>query len=250
MEYSVSKLARIAGISIRTLHHYDKIGLLKPAIRAESRYRYYGKQELYRLQQILFFRELGFRLKDIKKILDDPDFDQTQALKYQRGELQKQRARLDTLLDTIDKTIKSIMEKQDMARIEDLYEGFSKENMEAWNKEVEEKYDSTIVNESRQNVEKLSQSQAKEILKEQERIAKEMAELLGEPVDSEKVVALMQRQHRTNEKFYKTSAEIFKGLGELYVSDARFTEYYDRFKPGTAVFMRDAMAYYADHFLK
>ncbi len=248
-KYSVSRLATLAGITIRTLHHYDKIGLLKPAKRAYSNYRYYGEEELHRLQQILFFKELGFPLKEIKPVLDDPNFDRMRALKYQRIQLLKQADRLQTLIQTIDKTINNLEEDTKM-NIEELYDGFSKEEVEAMHKEVEESYDAEVVAESWNNVKAMGAEGTKAVSQEMETIAKEMSALIGSPVDSENVVALMRRQHQANEMFYKTSAEIFKGLGDMYVSDPKFTEFYDKYASGTAEFMRDAMHYYADHELK
>lgn len=248
-KYSVSRLAALAGITIRTLHHYDKIGLLKPAHRAYSNYRYYGEEELRRLQQILFFKELGFSLKEIKPVLDDPNFDQLRALKFQRIQLLKQADRIQTLVQTIDKTIKNLEEDTTM-KVEELYDGFSKEEVEAMHKEVEESYGAEVVTESWNNIKEMGAEATKAISKEMEMIAKEMSLLIGSPLESGKVIELMKRQHEANERFYKTSAEVFKGLGDMYVSDSRFTEFYDKYAIGTAQFMRDAMHYYADHKLK
>lgn len=250
-KYTVSRLARLAGISIRTLHHYDKIGLLKPAKRAESRYRYYGKEELYRLQQILFFKELNFSLSKIQQILDDPDFDQIEALEYQKKLIEKQSDRLDKLLTTIDKTIKELKEDKTMLSDEELYEGFSKEQIEAWNKEVDEQYDPKMVAESRDNVSKMTKPEMDAIKTEQENQAKELAELMDEyAIDSEEVQAIIKRHHQINEKFYKTSAEVYKGLGDMYVSDSRFAEFYDRYKPGLSKYLRDAMHHFAGQHLE
>ena len=248
MEYSVSKLAVIAGISIRTLHYYDKIGLLTPAIRAQSRYRYYGKEELYRLQQILFFKELGFELKEIKKMLDDPEFDQLKALVFQKKQLAKQSKRLKTLIQTIDKTIQSLVEYKEMDIEKDLYKGLSKNEREAW-REVEEKYDKEVVQEAKIKAKNLGKEGVELVKLELAIIAKEMAAKQGNAIDSNEIVALMKRQHTANEAFYNTSAEMFKGLGDMYVSDPRFTQFYDDCKAGTAQFMRDAMHYYADNYL-
>lgn len=245
--YTVSRLARLAGISVRTLHHYDKIGLLKPAKRARSGYRYYRKEELYRLQQILFFKELNFSLTKIQRILDDPDFDQLEALQYQRKQIAVQAERMDKLLRTIDKTITELKENRIMVTDEELYEGFSKEQIEAWNKEVDRKYDPELVAESRTKVANMSKADIEAIKKEQKDQASELARLMGSHAhDSDEVQAVIRRHHQTNEKFYKTSAEVYKGLGDMYVSDPRFTEFYDKHKSGLAKFLRDAMHYFAD----
>lgn len=150
--YSIGELAKLAGVSIRTLRYYDKIDLLNPIERAESNYRYYGKDELYRLQQILFFKELDFELKKIKKLLDDPDFDQLKALTFQRKQVLNRKERLDKLLVTIDKTIKDLKEEKNMLTDEELYEGFSKEEIQKIKQEVTQKYDPKVVAESNKNV--------------------------------------------------------------------------------------------------
>src|SRR5512140_2485562 len=101
--YAVKQLAKMAGVSVRTLHHYDQIGLFKPSARTTAGYRQYGEKDLLRLQQILFFRELDFSLSEIKKILDRPGFDQTAALVNHRTLLRERVQRLHRLVKTIDK---------------------------------------------------------------------------------------------------------------------------------------------------
>lgn len=244
--YTVSQLAKLAGVSIRTLHHYDKIGLLKPAKRARSNYRYYTKTELYRLQQILFYKELDFELADIKKILDDPDFDQLKALKFQRQELLNRKIRLQKLVETINKTITEIKENKTMLTDEELYEGFSREEIREIKEEVNEKYDAEVVAESNQNIGKMTKADFDAIKEEQIQQAKDLAKLMDQAVDSDEVQAVIRRHHQTNEKFYKTSVEMYKGLADMYVSDVRFTEFYDKHKSGLAKFLRDAMYVYAE----
>jgi len=107
--YTISQLAKMAGVSVRTLRHYDQIGLLKPSSRTEAGYRLYERQDLLRLQQILFFRELDFPLSEIQDILDDPAFDQVQALEGHRRRLERRMARLTQLLRTLDKTLSQSM---------------------------------------------------------------------------------------------------------------------------------------------
>ena len=247
--YTVSQLSRMAGISIRTLHHYDKIGLLKPARRAESGYRYYGKQELYRLQQILFFKELEFPLKKIRQILDDPDFELLGALNYQKKELLKRRERLNVLLNTLDKTIKQIEEENEMVTEEEMYEGFSREQQEEYKREIREKYDPELVKESKENLKKMTRKEFSELKEEGILIARELAELMHRPKEDEEVQALVKRHYEMNNKYFETSAEVYKGIADLYVQDSRFAEYYDKHKKGLAKFLRDAIHYFADHSL-
>ena len=154
-QYSIGDLAKLAGVSIRTLRYYDKIGLLKPAERARSRYRYYGENELLRLQQILFYKELDFSLKEIMVMLDDSDFDIVNALKSHKTELKKRKSRIDKLLVTIEKTI-SNLEEGTMLNHEELYEGLPKEKAEAWRNEAIEKWGKETVENSETSLQKMS----------------------------------------------------------------------------------------------
>ena len=146
--YSVKQLARLAGVSVRTLHLYDEMELLKPSVRTEAGYRLYEEKELLRLQQILFYKELDFPLKDIADILDDPDFDRIRALESHRAALLARKDRIDSLLTTIDKTIQHLKKGDVMLSHEELYEGLPKEKAEAWRKEAEEKWGKDAVERS------------------------------------------------------------------------------------------------------
>jgi len=139
--YTISQLAKMAGVSARTLRHYDQIGLLEPSSRSAAGYRQYERRDLLRLQQILFFRELDFPLGEIQAILDDPDFDQVQALEGHRQRLQRRMARLSQLLHTLDKTLLQLTEDNMTLTDEELYEGFTKEQRERYEREANELYD-------------------------------------------------------------------------------------------------------------
>lgn len=123
MSYTVKELAKISGVSVRTLHWYDEIGLLKPAYHGANRFRYYEEEQLLLLQQILFFRELGFKLDDIQKVLESDDFDKVRALQTHRQNLEKNLDHTKGLIETIDKTIDHVRGKQKM-KDKDLYNGF------------------------------------------------------------------------------------------------------------------------------
>ena len=142
--YSVQQLAKLAGVSVRTLHLYDEMGLLKPSLRTEAGYRLYEEKELLRLQQVLFYKELDFPLKDIGIILDDPDFDRIKALESHRITLQTRKARMEDLLSTIDKTIRHLKQEV-MLSHEELYKGLPKERAEEWRKEATEKWGTTAI---------------------------------------------------------------------------------------------------------
>jgi DNA-binding transcriptional MerR regulator len=110
-KFSVKGLAKLAGVSVRTLHHYDKIGLLRPAVRTDANYRYYSEKELLRLQQIMLYKELDFSLSQIAEILDDPEFDILNAMQEHKAALQKRKERIGQLLQTIDSTIDQLKNK-------------------------------------------------------------------------------------------------------------------------------------------
>src|SRR5687768_6828102 len=114
MAYTVKKLAELSGVSVRTLHFYDEIGLLKPASRSGNKYRYYEEEQFMMLQQILFFRELGFELRDIQKILSSPDFDKVKTLESHRKILEKNLDQTQQLIETVDKTIAHLRGKDTM----------------------------------------------------------------------------------------------------------------------------------------
>ncbi|MBO9733184.1 MAG: MerR family transcriptional regulator [Chitinophaga sp.] len=128
--YSVKKLSRLAGVSVRTLHLYDKMDLLKPSVRTNAGYRLYGEKELLRLQQILFYRELDFPLKEICIILDDPAFDLMQALEAHKAALLARKERINTLIGTIEKTLVTL-KNNTMLHAEDLYEGIPQDKITA-----------------------------------------------------------------------------------------------------------------------
>ncbi len=130
MAYTVKKLAELSGVSVRTLHYYDEIGLLMPSYVADNGYRYYEEEQLLNLQQILFFRELGFELKKIQTITKQPDFDRAQALKTHREAILRKTTRLKELVETIDKTIKQLNGEKNM-REKELFKGFSPEEQAA-----------------------------------------------------------------------------------------------------------------------
>lgn len=249
---TVRQVARLAGISVRTLHHYDQIGLLRPAMRTDAGYRLYGEADLLRLQQILFYRELDFPLAEIRAILDRPGFDQVEALRSHRRMLTERADRLARLLCTVDRTIAKLTGEDTMPLTdEDIYEGFTPEErarLKGYEAEAAERW-GELAAESGRRLRQMTRAQWQAIQQEGGAISQRMAELMGRPVDDADVQAAIARQHAWIENFYPCSAEIFRGLGQMYVDDPRFAVNYERVKPGLAAFMRDAMIYYADHTL-
>ncbi len=160
--YTVRQLARMAGVSVRTLHHYDQIGLLKPPARTEAGYRLYGENDLLRLQQILFFRELDLPLAEIKAILDRPGFDQVEALRDHRRMLGERAERLARLLRTVDRTIAKLTGEDNMPITdEELYEGFSpkeREQLQGYEAEARDRW-GEMAAESQGRVRQMSKAQ-------------------------------------------------------------------------------------------
>lgn len=253
--YSVRKLSKLAGVSVRTLHHYDQIGLLQPSTRTEAGYRLYTEKELLRLQQILFYKELDFPLQEIRDILDDPDFDLVQALKSHKKALQCRRDRIATLLVTIDKTIVKLKSNA-MLNDEELYEGLPKEKAAAYKKEAQEKWGKDAVEKSENYLRQLSKQELGSLKADFERLGKKLASMVNEDPASPGVQEEVARHYAMIRQFWGTAtssdsqAEAYKGLGEMYVSDERYTTIDGNPHPEFASFMCKAMQHFADTRLK
>ncbi len=247
--YTVQQLARLAGVSVRTLHHYDHIGLLKPSARTAAGYRLYGEADLLRLQQILFFRELDFPLTEIQAILDDPDFDQVKALQDHRQLLQQEADRLGRLLKTIEKTISRLTEDNMTMTDEELYEGFTPEQIERYTREANERYDPKIVAEANRRVHQMSKAQWQAVKAEGGAVAQQLAGLMDKKPGDTAVQAAIARHYAWVDNFWHPTAEAYRGLGRGYAEHPEFRAFYEKYRPGLADFMCAAMAYYADHTL-
>jgi MerR family transcriptional regulator, multidrug-efflux activator len=250
LSYTVKAVADLAGVSVRTLHHYDQIGVLKPASVSASGYRLYTEPDLERLQQILFFRELGFSLREIKAIIDSPSFDRKQAMIAHKEILLEKKQRLERLIESVDLTINA-MERGTPMDKGAMFEGFDdakiEEYKEKYREEAEAKYAKEIVDESYRRVANYTTEDWNAIGAESHEINQILASLMDrDPADAE-VQEQVGRWFRViNGNFYHCTPEIFRGLGDLYVEDSRFTAHYDEVRPGLAAFMRSAMHVYAD----
>jgi DNA-binding transcriptional MerR regulator len=240
-------MARMAGVSVRTLHHYDQIGLLKPNARTASGYRLYSEEDALRLQQILFFRELGFALGEIQRVLADPGFDPREALRNHRAVLQERAKRLATLMNTIDRTLEHLLEGTMPLADEEMYEGFTKEQIVRYKKEVDERYDPALVKESEQRVRRMSKPEWIALKAEGESITRELAGLADRPPEDAEVQNVIGRHFAMIGKFYTITKDIYRGLGQMYVEHDEFRAHYEKFRPGLALFLRDAMEYYCEH---
>lgn len=246
MSYTVNQLAKIAGISVRTLHHYDAIGLLRPARAEANGYRRYGETELLKLQQVLFFRELEFPLDEIRRILSSPDFDLRAALADQRKLIGLKKKRLDGLIGTIDRTIRRLNRRITMDD-KDLYGDFSKDEMDAYAKEAKERWGHTdAYRQSTERFKKMTKADLARIKDEGDRLMKEIVARRSEGPASAAMQALIARHYDALRTWYEPDLAMYRGLGDMYVADPRFTAYYEKYAPGLATFMRDAMHAYCD----
>lgn len=249
MEYTVRQLASLAGISTRTLRYYDEIGLLKPARVNSSGYRVYGQVEVDRLQQVLFYRELGVSLNNIRRIVTADTFDRAKALKEHRENLFEKRRHLDRLIANVDKTIASIegrINMTDKEKFEAFKQKMIEENERKYGEEVRRKYGRHTAGWSNDKVKNMT----KEEFDESTRLAEELMTTLSEAFEQgDPASALAQKAadlHRQWLSYFwgEYKKEAHAGLARMYVDDERFRVQYDRDQPGKAAFFRDAILIY------
>lgn len=247
MAHTVKTAARLAGVSVRTLHHYDHLGLLVPSSVSEAGYRLYSDDDLARLQQILFFRTLGFELKVIKEVLDRPDFDRLGALHAHRERLAMLHAQFGTLLATCDRTIAALEGGQPMAP-DDMFEGFDEKQMAAYQAEAEERWGHTEAwRQSQERMKHYTKADYQAMKAEVGALFQSYAEVMAHGHRSPEALACADRQfHMFNTKFYDMGLEFYRNLATMYVDDGRFAATFERIKPGQAVFVRDAIHAYCD----
>jgi DNA-binding transcriptional MerR regulator len=241
--YSVKELASMAGISTRTLHYYDAIGLLTPNRRSGNQYRVYEHSHLLRLQQILFFRELDFPLEQIKSILTDPFFDLKATLAAQRDMLVNREERIAQLIRTIDRTTQQL-EGEEKMQDKDLYLGFSEEKQKEYEKEVREKYGDEPLNTSIKRWNSLTKEQQKEMIARGNQFHHQIADAMPLGAESPEVLDLMRQYWENMQFFYTISLDHFERLGHMYNQDPAFRATYETVKPGLAAFMEKAITYF------
>ncbi|MBW7473131.1 MerR family transcriptional regulator [Paenibacillus oenotherae] len=240
----VKEVADLVGISVRTLHHYDEIGLLTPEETTESGYRLYSDNNLELLQQILFFRELDLPLKQIKAIINDESFNRQEALVMHRKLLLEKRSRLDKMIATLDKTLQYTKGEITMTNKE-KFEGFDF-SRNPYEQEARERWGDEAVDRANAKVAGMSKDQQQAMSEEMTAIYTLLASLRHTPPQSQEAQAAIGKWYDMLNRMGSYSLEAFKGLGQMYVDDVRFTRNIDQFGEGLAVFMRDAMGAYAD----
>ena len=238
----INEVSKLTGVTVRTLHYYDEIGLLKPSEVTSAGYRLYDNEALKTLQQILFFRELEFSLDEIKEIMSDIHYDRTDALEKQRELLMQKRIRLDGLINLVDKTLKGEKDmsfKQfDMTEIEEARKEYAAEVKARWG-------DTAAYAESEQKASNYDDAQWNILSGEGRAILQEFGECRNIKPDSREAQALVKKwQNYITSYFFDCTIEILSGLGLMYIGDERFTRNIDKNGKGTAAFMAAAIGIY------
>ncbi|MHC5263063.1 MerR family transcriptional regulator [Streptomyces sp. UC4497] len=237
MSHSVGQVARFAGVTVRTLHHYDEIGLLAPSERSTAGHRRYGEADLDRLQQILFYRELGFPLDEIQALLDDPESDPREHLRRQHDLLTARIEKLQKMAEAVEHA----MEAQKMGiqlTPEERFEVFGDKDPEEYSEETEQRWGNTAAYaESQRRVATYSKEDWLRMKAENDDWLARYAALVaaGEPADGERAMDLAE-EHRDqiSRWFYDCPHEMHACLGAMYVADERFKAYYDALGEGLA----------------
>jgi DNA-binding transcriptional MerR regulator len=241
--YTVKQLAAMAGISARTLHYYDEIGLLKPSRNPANGYRIYERPAVLRLQQILFLRELGLSLEYIQSVLDQPDFDLLSALEEHRLALLARQERLARLVNTVERTILHMKGNIDMDNKE-LFAGFSEEKQAEYEEQVRQRYGDRQLKESQRRWGSYSAEQKREIFEEGNAIYRDLLETMPNGPSSPQAQACIARWHQHLRYFYEPTNETLLGLANLYNEDPEFAANFQRIHPELAEFMRKAIQFY------
>lgn len=247
MPLTVSQVAGVAGVSVRALHHYDEIGLLRPSGRSAAGYRLYSDADLVRLQQILFYRALELPLDEIVRILNDPAFDVGAALRVQRELLAEKAVKLQALVSAVDAAIARLTNNSEEpmrdSEIHSMFEGFDPKQYEA---EAEQRWgDTEAFKESKRRTARYTADDWREIKAESAEIFAALAALMrsGAPADgSEAMDAAEAHRRHIDRWFYPCPRAMHRGLGRLYVDDPRFTANIDKTSPGLAEYAAAAFA--------
>jgi len=251
MEYSINRLAKLAGISTRTLRYYDEIGLLKPKRISSNGYRVYGKKEVDLLQQILFYRELSVPLEEIRKIITAGDYDPVAVLEGHLAALKAERERIDLLIRNVEKTILDARGEINMSDRE-KFEGFRRQliedNERKYGKEAREKYGDEAIDRSNAKLMKMTEEEYKRMQQLSEQLNKTLKAAVEQGDPSGELAQKAAAMHREWLCFFwdSYSKEAHMGLAQMYMDDHRFKKYYDDIVPGGAEFLRDAIKIYCE----
>lgn len=248
MSYSVGQVAELAGVTVRTLHHYGQIGLLEPQDRTGAGYRRYSEDDLDRLRHILFYRELGFSLDDIATILRDPGAGTGAHLRRQRQLLTDRITRLRAMVEAVDKELEAHTMGIQLTP-EEKFEIFGPDYSEDYETEAEQRWgDTDAWRQSRQRTAKLGKQDWVEIKEAGDDLNRRLAAAMvaGAASDSTEAMDLAEEHRRSIEVFYDCGYPMHRGLGDMYLADERFTRTYEQVAPGLAQWLRDAIHANAD----
>lgn len=251
MDYTINKISKIAGVTLRTLRYYDKIGLLTPSKRTEAGYRIYTDEDIEKLQQILFFKELDFPLSEIVKIMNSPNFDRGKALKIQIKYLENKAKRYKDLSTLAKETLGNLRGGIKMEN-KDMFKGFDYDKMmeeqKQYEKEVKERWGNTdAYKQSMEKTSKYTKEDWERISETQNNNLKTLCELYNSGVsyDDERVQETVDRARQfITDYFYNCTLEIFSNLGQMYVQDERFTAFYEKYAIGLAEYYNNAIQHY------
>ena len=242
---TVGAVSRHAGVTVRTLHHYDEIGLVVPARRTESGYRTYGPAEIERLQEVLFFRELGFTLEEIKEVVASPTYSRANALQRQRGMLEERADRLLNMIEAVDRAVLAERTGVKMSS-DDILEVFGDFDPKEYEAEAEERWgESDAFKQSAQRTASYTKQDWETVKAEADGINQKFLDLRSDGVAPTDPAAMaVAEEHRTHitSWFYDCSIEIHAGLGQMYVADERFRKKIDKAGDGLAEYMSAAIA--------
>lgn len=243
--YTVKQLSDLAGVSIRTLHYYDEIGLLKPSSVGENGYRFYGEEAVLRLQQILFFREMDLGLLQIKEIVDSPEFDLVTALRSHRHALQARIDRLQSLIETVDTTIMHLVGEVEMGK-KHLFAGFSEEKQKEYEQEAIKQFGEASVKASVKRWNSYTPQQQEQIKAEGGAIYQDFIDALDKDPASDEVQQIAARWHEHLRTFYEPTLEILRGLGQHYNQHPDFHATFEAMHEDLPAFLEKAIGHYVD----
>jgi len=244
--FTVKTLSRLAGITPRTLHYYDEIGLLKPSRIGDNGYRYYNDESLLKLQQILLYRELDLSLENIKSFMGRDGFDVLSALESHKEQLHKRIVHLERLIATVDQTILHLEGKIEMSKVQ-FFEGFSDEQQAEYEKEAMQMYDPVTVKASIQKWKNYSPAEKQRIGDEGNAVYADMLKAMPKGAASPEAQACVERWRRHIEYFWVPNDEQLLGLVDGYNTDPRFKANFDKIHPQLAEFMREAVRVYVNN---
>ena len=243
--FTVKQLSSLAGITPRTLHYYDEIGLLKPSRVGENGYRYYGEEALLRLQQILLYRQMEIPLEHIKEIMGRRDFDVLSALESHKQELKDRIARLERLVNTVDNTIQYVKGDKTMSQ-KQLFEAFNDEQQAEYEKEAMRLYDPAIVKASNKKWKSYTTAEKQRIGEEGNAVYEKFIQAIPKGPASPEAQACVEAWRKHMDYFWTPKLEQLLGLANSYYEDPRFKANFDKVDPRLAAFVREAVKAYVN----